>query len=310
MFTGLTVVLVVTLVLVAKTFMVVHAHESVVKERLGKFAGVLKPGFHFMVPIMDRAAYRLEMREQVLDVPAQSCITKDNIQVEVDGLVYLKVMDAQRAAYGIGDYKAASVNLAQTTMRAEIGKLALDDTFSERDSINGNIVREIDKASSPWGIKMIRYEIRNITPSRRVIETMEKQMEAEREKRASITVSQGQKEANVLISEGRRTEAVNLSEGEKQRRINESSGQATEIRLLAEAQAEGLRLVANATSKPGGHLAVRTQLVEAYLNELGKVLEVANVTVMPAEAAQVKATLEGLSRVLSQVPRNPNAPKA
>ncbi len=290
-----------TIIGIKKTLRIVPHSDNVVKERFGKFAGVLGPGFHFMVPVLDRAAYIHEMREQVLDIPAQSCITRDNIQVEVDGIVYLKVMDAQKASYGIGNYRRAAVNLAQTTMRSEIGKLSLDDTFSERDKINENIVREIDKASDPWGIKMIRYEIRNITPSHRVVETMEKQMEAEREKRAQITASTGRKEAQINISEGLRQEAINLSEGERQRRINEAEGRAKEIRLLADAQAEGMRLIAEAIQAPGGELAVQTQLVEQYLNQFGEIMKNAQVSVLPAEAANVRGMLEGVAKVSAQL---------
>jgi regulator of protease activity HflC (stomatin/prohibitin superfamily) len=299
--------LVITLALFAfvwflfQVFIVVPMRENVVKERLGKFAGVLQPGLHFFIPFIDRAAYRQEMREQVIDIPPQGCITRDNIQLDVDGLVYLKVVDAAKASYGIGNYRLATVNLAQTTMRAEIGKLSLDETFSERERINEAIIREIDKASAPWGVKMVRYEIRNISPSKRVIETMEKQMEAERQKRASIVVSSGQKEAKIQISEGERQEAVNLSEGEKQRRINVAEGQAAEIRLIAEAQAEGVRLIAEAVKKPGGELALRTQLVESYLQEFGRVLETAQVTVVPGDVAQIRAVVEGLAKVTQQV---------
>jgi regulator of protease activity HflC (stomatin/prohibitin superfamily) len=282
---------------VTRTFIVVNNRENVVKERLGKFAGVLEPGFHFMVPLLDRAAYRQEMREQAIDVPPQMCITKDNIQVEVDGIVYLKVEDAKDASYNISDYRLAAINLAQTTMRSEIGKLNLDETFSERDKMNEAIVREIDKASAPWGIKVMRYEIKNIAPSPRVIETMEKQMEAERQKRAQITISTGQKEAKIAISEGERVEAVNLSEGEKSKRINEAEGRAKEIRLLAEATAEGLALVAKAIRSPGGEQAVKMQLAEQYLNELGRILEGANVKVVPQQLAQVKAFFEGMNQV-------------
>ena len=261
-FFGFTVFFFGLLFFVKKTFVIVPEREHWVKERLGKFDGVLSPGFHFMLPFFDRAAYKQEVREQPIDVPPQSCISRDNIQVEVDGIVYLKVVDAKDASYGIGNYQLAAVNLAQTTMRSEIGKLTLEQTFSEREVINENIVREIDKASEPWGIKVLRYEIKNITPSARVIETMEKQMEAERTKRAVITVSSGDREAKIMRSEGERTEAVNMSEGEKQKRINEATGRAQEIRLIAEASAEGLELVAAAIQKPGGHLAVRTQLIE------------------------------------------------
>ncbi len=296
-FLAFTIGFLVVIFFVTRTFIVVPMRETVVKERLGKFAGQLTPGFHFMIPFVDRAAYRQEMREQVIDIPPQTCITRDNIQVEVDGVVYLKVVDAGKASYGIGNYRIASINLAQTTMRSEIGKLTLDETFSEREQINDNIVREIDKASDPWGIKMIRYEIRNITPSPQVIQTMEKQMEAERNKRAAITVSTGQREAKILVSEAERTEAVNLSEGEKQKRINEAQGRASEIRLLANAQAESVRLIAGAIQKPGGDLAVKSQLMEQYLTELGRILSVSRVSVLPTQVASLRGLMDGIARV-------------
>ena len=305
---GFTIFCFVALWLASKTFIIVPMRENVVKERLGKFDGVLEPGLHFMIPFIDRAAYRQEAREQVIDVPPQSCTTRDNIQVEVDGIVYLKVMDPRKASYGIGNYRLASVNLAQTTMRSEIGKLTLDDSFSERDTINESIVREIDKASEPWGVKMIRYEIKNITPSRRVIETMEKQMEAERAKRAEIVVSEGHKSAKIMVSEGERTEAVNLSEGEKQRRINEAEGRAAEIRLVAEATAKGTGLIAAAIRKPGGRLAVRSQLAEAWLGEFGRIVETARVSVVPAELARIKGVFEGVSAVTNGLNPQPSAP--
>lgn len=291
---------------VTRTFIVVSERESVVKERLGKFQGVLQPGFHFMVPLLDRAAYRQEMREQAIDVPPQMCITKDNIQVEVDGIVYLKVEDARDASYNISDYRLAAINLAQTTMRSEIGKLGLEETFSEREKMNESIVREIDKASAPWGIKVLRYEIKGISPSPRVVDTMEKQMEAERQKRAAITLSTGQKEAKINISEGERTEAINLSEGEKAKRINEATGRAQEIRLLAEASAKGIALVAQAIQSPGGADAVKMQLAEQYIHELGRILEGAEVSVLPAQLAQIKGFFEGMSKVGSTL-ENPVA---
>ncbi len=280
-----------------KVFMIVSERENIVRERFGQFDSVLDPGLHFMLPVLHRAAYRVEMREQVIDVPPQSCITRDNIQVEVDGIVYLKVVDAKDASYGIGDYRLAAINLAQTTMRSEIGKLTLEQTFSERDTVNERIVKEVDKASEPWGIKVLRYEIKNINPSKRVIDTLEKQMEAERQKRAAITISTGQKEAAIAISEGQRSEAVNLSEGEKQKRINEAEGRAAEIRLLAEATAEGIRLVAESVQKPGGAMAVQTQLVEQYINEVGSILASAKVSVVPAGLAQMKGFFEGVAKV-------------
>jgi len=307
MITGMTIALIGLGILAAKTFKVVPMREACVKERFGKFTGIMKPGLHFLIPFVERVAYRQEMREQVLDIPAQSCITRDNIQVEVDGIVYLKVMDAARASYGIENYRRASVNLAQTTMRAEIGKLTLDNTFSERESVNERIVREIDKASDPWGVKVMRYEIRNINPSYHVIETMEKQMEAERHKRAEITMATAAKEALIAISEGQRTEAVNLSEGAKQQRINVSQGRAQEIMIVADAAAQGISRVGAALQTPGGAVALKMRLVERFIEELGQVMKEADVTVVPSELANIKGFFEGLGRVSTQLGPNDHA---
>jgi regulator of protease activity HflC (stomatin/prohibitin superfamily) len=279
---------------------IVPMREACVLERFGNFRRVLEPGFHVVVPFLDRVAYRHEIREQVFDIPAQSCITRDNIQVAVDGLVYLKVMDPKKASYGIGDYRMASVNLAQTTMRSEIGKLTLGDTFYERDQLNESIVREIDKASDPWGIKVMRYEIKNIAPSPQVVHTLEKQMEAEREKRADITLATAGKESKILISEGYRQEAINISEGEKQKRINEATGRAREIEILAEASAEGLQKVARAIEQPGGDYAVKMRLVEDFIGRMGEVLRSADVSVLPADLAHLKGIMTALNRNLGQ----------
>lgn len=302
MFTVLTLLLVLALVILYMTVLIIPMREAVVKERLGKFAGVLGPGLHFMIPLLDRAAYRHETREQVIDVNPQTAITQDNIQLEVDGVMYIKVMNPERASYGIQNYRQAAVNLAQTTMRSEIGKISLDRTFSERDSINENIVREIDRASDPWGIKVLRYEIRNITPPPGVIETLEKQMEAERQKRASITLANADKDYRINISEGERQEAVNLSEGEKQKRINEAQGRAKEIALVAEATANGLRRVALSLQQPGGESALKMKLVDQYLQELGNVLAQAQVNVVPAQLANIKGIFEGIARTTATIP--------
>ncbi|MCB0419972.1 MAG: paraslipin [Bdellovibrionales bacterium] len=301
MLTFFTLVTIVVLIVLLKTFVVVHMRESLVIERLGKFRTVLQPGFHFLVPFFDRVAYRHEIREQVLDIPSQTCITNDNMQVEVDGLVYLKVIDPKKASYGIGDYRNASVNLAQTTMRSEVGKLSLSRIFSERDSLNDKIVKEIDKASDPWGIKVLRYEIKNISPSRHVLATLEKQMEAERAKRAEITLAMAKKESQIIISEGQRQESINISEGEKQKRINLALGKAKEIELLATATAEGSQMVADAVNKPGGREAIKMQLVEQYIDELDKVLGKAKVTVLPEGMAQVKAFFDGTEKLIHPV---------
>ena len=246
---------------------------------------------------MDRPAYRREMREQVLDVPSQTCITKDNIEVAVDGLVYIKVMDAHKASYGINNYQAAAINLAQTTMRSEVGKITLDDTFSEREAMNENIVREIDKAAGPWGIKVLRYEIKNIRPSNEIVDTMEKQMEAEREKRAEITHSEGFRQARINESEGEQRSQILVSEGARQRRINEAKGKAKEIELIANATANGIQRIAEAMQKPGGELAVRTKLVEQYIEQFGSILKNSNVSVLPTETANLKTFFEGVSKV-------------
>lgn len=266
-------------------------------ERLGKYKKTLKPGFHFLIPFIDRPAYSQEMREQVIDVPSQTCITKDNIEVAVDGLVYLKVMDSYKASYGISNYNAAAVNLAQTTMRSEIGKITLDDTFSEREKMNENIVREIDKAADPWGIKVLRYEIKNIRPSKEIIDTMEKQMEAEREKRAEITHSEGHRQARINESEGEQQSQVLVSEAERQRRINEAKGRAQEIELVAEATATGIKRVAEAIQKPGGELAVKTKLVEQYIKQFGNIINTTDVSILPTETANLKTFFEGVSMV-------------
>lgn len=297
------ILLLVVIFILWKMFVIVPAKEAYVKERLGKFKGVLNPGFHFLVPLIDRVAYKHEIREQVLDIPSQSCITKDNIQVEVDGIVYLKVVDPEKASYGIENYRRASVNLAQTTMRSEIGKLDLDKTFSERDTINDNIVVEIDKASDPWGIKMLRYEIRNISPSANVIDTLEKQMEAERQKRAEITLATADKEARINVSEGERQEAINLSEGEKEKRINEAEGRAKQIELLAQASANGIKKIAEAIQKPGGPLAVKMQIIEQFITEFGKILKTSDITVLPSQLANIKGFFEGIGEVSTSLGR-------
>ena len=299
--TYLTISVLVLLGILLKTAIVVPMREAYVIERLGKFRAVLKPGFHILIPFFDRIAYRHEMREQPLDVPPQSCITRDNMQVTVDGLIYLRVMDPERASYGIENYRMASVNLAQTTMRSEVGKLALHEAFSERDKLNDAIVREIDKASDPWGVKVLRYEVKNITPSNNVIHTLEKQMEAERSRRAEVTLATAEKEATINRSQGARQEAINLSSGEKQRRINEANGRAKEIELVAEATSQGIRTVAQALSRPGGAAAVRMRVIEHFVQELGRIVRTSNVAVVPTELAKIESTFRGIGRVSKTV---------
>ncbi len=292
MLTTLTVILLIAMFIVWKTVIIVPMREMCIVERLGKFRAVLEPGLRVLIPFFDRVAYRHEAREQVIDIPSQSCITRDNIQVEVDGLVYLKVMDAHRASYGIEDYRRAAVNLAQTTMRAEIGKMSLGQTFAERETLNETIVGEIDAASDPWGIKILRYELKNITPSSHVMTTLEKLMEAERQKRAVVTNAAAEKQAMVAVSEGERQAEINLSEGEKQRRINEATGRAQSISIVAEATAAGTELMAAAIQKPGGSSAVRAQLVDRYIESFAEIADNADITVIPLELANVRGFFE------------------
>ncbi|MEW6997956.1 SPFH domain-containing protein [Colwelliaceae bacterium BS250] len=297
----LTIVFLGILFIVFKLVLIVEMREVCVIERLGKFRAVMQPGLHFLIPFFDRVAYRHETREQVLDIPAQSCISKDNIQIDVDGLVYIKVMDGAKASYGIEDYRRASINLAQTTMRSEIGKLDLGQTFSERDTLNVTIVREIDKASDPWGIKVLRYEVRNITPSLNVIHTLEKQMEAERRKRAEITLANAERDSTINLSEGQRKEAINFSEGDKQKQINEAEGLAKEIEIIAEATAQGISLIADAANQPCGEDAIKMRLMEEFIQQTGNVLSTADVSILPTDIAKLEGFFTGMDKVTTSI---------
>lgn len=297
----ITIVFLIILFVLYKLMLVVPMREVNVIERLGKFRAVLQPGFHFLIPFFDRVAYAHDIREQVLDVPSQSCISKDNIQIEVDGYVYLQVKDGQKASYGIENYRLAAVNLAQTTMRSEIGKLNLSQTFSERDTLNESIVREIDVASNPWGIKVLRYEIKNITPSLHVIHTLEKQMEAERTKRAEITLATAEKEAKINLSQGERTEAINISEGEKIKRINEAKGKGQEISIIADAKAQGMSAISAAINNVGGTDAMNMILKEQFIDQIGVIMKNADVSVVPKEMAQLEGFFEGMNQVTASI---------
>jgi len=298
----ITVIYLVVLFIILKTFAVVPNHQMVIKERLGKYEGILKPGFHFLIPFFDHLAYVHETREQVLDVASQTCITKDNIQVEVDGVVYLKVMDPKKASYGIENYRLASVNLCQTTMRAEIGKLSLDSTFSERDSINWNIVAQVDQASDAWGIKVLRYEIKNINPSSSMVATMEKQMEAERQRRAEVTMAEADKQARINSSHADRQEKINISEGERQKRINIAEGKAKEIALIAVATADSIQKISQAIGTPGGSKAVQAQILDQFIEGFGDVIKTSKIKVVPAQLANIKGFFEGISQVGDTIP--------
>ena len=293
------------LIVIAKTAIVVPQQSAYVVERLGRYSGTLGAGFHILVPFMDVIRYKHSLKEAAVDIPAQVCITRDNVQVHVDGVLYLKVLNAERASYGISDYLFAISQLAQTTLRSEIGKIDLDRTFEERNHINAAVVSELDKASEPWGVKVLRYEIKNITPPQDVLAAMEKQMRAEREKRAVILTSEGQRDAAINTAEGTKQETIKASEARKQQQINEAEGQAAAILAVATATAEGIRRVAEAMQIPGGQQAVQLRVAEQYIAEFGKVINNADTVILPANVADVASMITTAMQVIGQRPAAP-----
>jgi len=279
------------IVVVAKTATVVPQQSAYVVERLGRYSNTLQAGFHILVPFIDRIAYRHTLKEQALDVLEQVCITKDNVQVTVDGILYLKVLDAERASYGIGSYEFAIQQLAQTTLRSEIGKIDLDRTFEERTTINAQVVSELDKATAPWGVKVLRYEIKNIMPPKDVLSAMEKQMRAEREKRAVILQSEGERDAKINAAEGEKQRVIKESEAKQQQQINEARGQAEAILAVAQATAGGLRTVADALRAEGGVRAMQLRIAESYLAEFGKLAKAGNTFVVPANLSDLTSMI-------------------
>ncbi|MDX1572020.1 MAG: stomatin-like protein, partial [Xanthomonadales bacterium] len=249
-------------------------------------------------PFVDKVAYKHTLKEQAIDVAQQTCITKDNIAVEVDGVLYLQVIDAKMASYGIEDYVYAAIQLAQTTLRSVIGKIELDQTFEERDNINAQVVEALDSAAQPWGIKVLRYEISNIHPPPTVTDALEKQMRAERERRAVVAKSEGEKEAKINVSLGEKAEMINLSEAQKMKQINEAEGKAREIELIAIATAEGLRKIAEAINAPGGEAAVNLRVAEQYVREFGNLAKANNTLILPAELADIGGAVASLQKVI------------
>ena len=291
-------VAIIVLVAIIKTAVIVPQKTAYIVERLGKYRTTLEAGFHILLPFFDRIAYRHTLKEMAIDVPPQECITKDNIAVSVDGILYLQVMDPVKASYGIGNYLFATTQLAQTTMRSEMGKLDLDRSFEERTAINGAIVSAVDKASDPWGIKVTRYEIKNITPPQSIRDAMEKQMRAEREKRAMIAESEGERQSKINRAEGERQEAIARSEGERERRINEAEGRAREITLVADAQAAGIRKVAAALNEPGGISSVNMQLAQQYLAQFGNLAKQNNTMIIPSDLSNVAGILKACTSII------------
>ncbi len=286
------------IVAIFKTARIVPQKMAFIVERLGKYAKTLDAGFHILIPFLDRVSYKHSLKEVAVDVESQTCITKDNISVEVDGVLYLQVIDPVKASYGIDNYMFASSQLAQTTMRSEIGKLDLDRTFEEREAINGSIIQAVDKASDPWGVKITRYEIKNIQPPKSVKDALEKQMRAEREKRATIAESEGERQSKINVAEGDKQAAIAESEGEKQKRINEAEGRAKEIMLVAKATSEGIRMIASSIDQPGGNQAVNLRVAEQYIKEFGNLAKTNNTMIIPQSMSDISGLIATATSVI------------
>lgn len=307
---GLIVVLVLAafvVLIIAKTAVVVPQQNAYVVERLGKYHATLGAGFHILFPFIDVVRYRHSLKETAVDIPEQVCITRDNVQVHVDGVIYLQVLNAERASYGVSDYLFAISQLAQTTLRSEVGKIELDRTFEERSHINIQVVNELDKASDPWGIKVLRYEIKNITPPSDVLAAMEKQMRAEREKRAVILTSEGERDAAINVAEGQKQQVIKASEANKQQQINEAEGQAAAILAVAGATADGIRRVADAIEVGGGYEAVQLRVAESYIERFGELAKASNTMILPANAADVASMIATAMSVIRKADARPPA---
>lgn len=294
-------------ILIASMIKIVPQRTAIIVERLGKYRATFTAGFQILIPFIDKVRYRHTLKEQAIDVPPQICITRDNIAVEVDGILYLQVLDPQKASYGIDNYRFASIQLAQTTMRSVIGKLELDKTFEERETINATIVEAVDKASEPWGVKVTRYEVKNISPPQSIRDAMEKQMRAEREKRAIIAESEGTKQAKINNAEGDKQELIKKSEGEMQKRINEAAGRASEIEQIAKATANGLRAISSAISEENGLNAVNLRIAEQYLTEFGKLAKTNNTLIIPSNLNDIAGVIATATSVFNETKDKPKS---
>lgn len=293
-------------VILVKTAIIVPQKSEYIVERLGKYSTTLGAGFHILIPFFDRVAYRFMLKEEVLDIPSQTCITKDNVTVDVDGLIYIQIVDSKTAAYGINNYRLAASQLAQTTLRSCIGKIDLDKTFEERDTINAQVVDSIDQAAQTWGVKVLRYEVKDIVPPQSVKVAMEAQMTAEREKRAAIARSEGERQATINKAEGERQDAILRSEGEMQRKINEAKGEAQEILAIAEATAEGLSTIAKQLQLPGGSEAANLRIAEQYVGEFGKLAKTNNTLIIPGNVADITSMVTTAMTALQKISTKPS----
>jgi regulator of protease activity HflC (stomatin/prohibitin superfamily) len=295
------VLAVLVIIIIAKTAVVVPQQSAYVVERLGKYRDTLGAGFHILIPFLDAIRYRHSLKETAVDIPEQICITRDNVQVHVDGVLYLKVLNPERASYGVSDYLFAISQLAQTTLRSEMGKIDLDRTFEERSHINIQVVTELDKASEPWGIKVLRYEIKNISPPADVLAAMEKQMRAEREKRAVILASEGERDAAINTAEGQKQQVIKASEAKRQQQINEAEGAASAILAVTTATAEGVRRLSESIRLPGGYEAVQLRVAEQYLVKFGELANATDTTmIVPASVADVASMIATAMNVIKR----------
>jgi regulator of protease activity HflC (stomatin/prohibitin superfamily) len=306
-FIALGILIAFMVVVLIKTAVVVPQRSEYVVERLGKYRGTLQAGFHILIPFFDRISYRRSLKEEPIDIEAQTCITADNVTLEVDGILYIQVIDTKKSAYGIDNFHFAAAQLAQTSLRSAIGKIDLDKTFEARETLNGQVVMALDEAAENWGVKVLRYEIKDIQPPRTVLEAMEKQMKAEREKRAEIARSEGDKQSTINRAEGDRAEAIALSEGEKMKRINEAEGRAQEITMVAQATAEGIRKVAEALSLPGGSEAANLEVAKSYVNQFGKLAKENNTMILPANLTDVASMVTAAMSTIKQTKAQPAA---
>jgi regulator of protease activity HflC (stomatin/prohibitin superfamily) len=288
------------IIILAKTAVVVPQQNAYVVERLGRFSQTLSAGFHILIPFIDAIRYRHLLKEQALNMPAQVCITRDNVQVTIDGVLYLKVLNPEKASYGIDNYQSAVIFLAQTTLRSEVGKIELDRTFEERSTINAALVTELDKATEPWGVKVLRYEIKDITPPQDVLAAMEKQMRAEREKRAAILTSEGVRDSAINTAEGEKQQVIKASEARKQQQINEAEGQAAAILAVASATAEGIRKVGESIDSPGGMQAVQLRVAEQYVAEFGNIAKAGNTLIVPSNLTDISGFIATAMSAIKQ----------
>ena len=291
---------VLAVIIVVTGVRVVPQQSAYVVERLGKFHVALHAGVTYIIPFVDRVAYRHTLKEQTIDIPEQVCITRDNVQVGVDGVVFIQVFDPQMASYGISNYLFSITQLAQTTMRSEVGKIDLDKTFEERSTINSSIVNAINDASRTWGVKILRYEIKNIVPPETVLKAMEKQMQAEREKRANILQSEGEKQSAINVAEGQKQKVVLESEAVRQKQINEATGQAEAIRAVANATADGVKAVASAVQSEGGMEAVQLRVAEKLVEQFGHLAKQGTTLILPANFGDVSSLIATAMSVVKQ----------